>query len=61
MPRNNTWTVDEIRTLARVAYFPVLRAELDGEPFVKAEYPLAAESVLPGPTPHTCKDRCYRK
>lgn len=54
------WTVDEIRTLARVAYFPVLRAELSGDPVVKAEYLRRAESALPDRTHHTCKDRCYR-
>jgi hypothetical protein len=57
---NERWTVEEIRTLARVAYFPVLRAELVGKPVVKAEHLRAAESALPGRTLHTCKDRCYR-
>jgi hypothetical protein len=54
------WTVEEIRTLARVADFPVPRAELAGEPVVKAEHLRAAEYALPGRTHHTCKDRCYR-
>jgi hypothetical protein len=54
------WTTDEIRTLAEIAYFPVLLAERSGRPVVKAEALRDAERLLPGRTHHTLKDRCYR-
>lgn len=54
------WTVEEVRTLAEVAYFPVLRAELAGENPVKVDALRRAEKALPGRTHHTLKDRCYR-
>ena len=54
------WTVDEVRTIAELAYFPVLRADLPGERPNKAHALRQAEQHLPGRTHHTLKDRCYR-
>jgi hypothetical protein len=54
------WTEAEIETLATIAYFPVLRLQLQGLPAVKVDYLRRAESALPRRTHHTIKDRCYR-
>jgi len=54
------WTVEEVRTLARCCYFPVLREELAGGRPVKADALREAEAHLPHRTHHTLKDRCYR-
>lgn len=56
----NRWTPDEVRTLWRTAYVPVLRSELRGVTENKAAFLRRAESKLPGRTYHTCMDRCYR-
>lgn len=54
------WTVEDVRTLWRIAYLPVLRAELAGLQVTKVEYLRRAEEALPGRTHHTCNDRCSR-
>ncbi len=54
------WTTDEVGVLFEAAYWPILRSQIAGVDFVKAEALRAAESKLPGRTHHTIKDRCYR-
>ena len=52
--------MEEVRALAELACFPVLRAELAGERPNKAHTLRQAHEHLPGRSFHTLKDRCYR-